>query len=242
MTTTQWVIGLIAALIGGGAMGAVITALVTRHRNRRQPIGYSKDIINAFKHEPEFSSLQIVLMENDNPQILAKSLSIARFTFINKGNQDMEQFNFGITLGGTSIAVQTKEETPDRHHIFRVLKGASVINPTNELDFELQPFNRGEKYSLSVYFTYNDSPGPVDISTHHSTTFVELGTPGELSPRQILISKILLIVIIPLLLASAYGLYGLAQLVTYKRIERENQRLIQENEIERKKLHEEIYK
>lgn len=83
MTQAQW-IALIAGLLGGGAMGAIITAIVTKHRNRRQPIGYAIEIIDIFKKNLEIPSLQAILMIGDNPGsgpgFAFENLSIARIT------------------------------------------------------------------------------------------------------------------------------------------------------------------
>lgn len=176
MTTGQWILSVIVALIGGGAMGAVITAFVTRYRNRRQPIAYKMEIIEIFKQNPEFISLQAVLMEGDKPKFTADNFSIARITLTNEGNQDIEQFSFGVTLKGTNKAIDIKRETPDRHHEIQVLNPVGLSTPATELDFNLMPFNRGDKYILSVYFTYIDSSSPIELSSSHSTKFVETNT------------------------------------------------------------------
>ena len=52
------VIAIIGSLLGGGAMGAVITLLVSRHRSKRQPVGFSIEIIDIFKQNPEIPSLR----------------------------------------------------------------------------------------------------------------------------------------------------------------------------------------
>jgi hypothetical protein len=173
MTTTQWVISVAVALIGGGAMGAVITSFVTRYRNKRQPIAYKLETIEVFKKNPDLPSLQAVLMEGDNPKFTAENLSIARITLINKGNQDMEKFNFGVTLKGTSKAIDIKRETPDRHHEMKCLTGVGLKTPASEIDFILEPFNRGEEYKLNIHFIYVDTPGSILVSSPHSTLFID---------------------------------------------------------------------
>ena len=47
MTTQQW-LALIATLIGGGAMGAILTALITNFRNKVQSIYCVKEHISVF--------------------------------------------------------------------------------------------------------------------------------------------------------------------------------------------------
>ncbi len=193
-------------------MGAVVTALVTRYRNRRQPIAYKMETIEIFKKNPELISLQAVLMEGDKPNFTADNFSIARITLINKGNQDIEQFSFGVTLKGTDKAIDIKQETPDRHHKIKVLNPVGLSTPTTELDFTLEPFNRGDKYILSVYFTYLDSSSPIELSSSHSTKFVEANTETDSTLRLSLASYTPSILLLSyLLFSSIYFLVILAK-------------------------------
>jgi hypothetical protein len=171
---------MIASLIGGGAMGAIIAIFAARHRNKRQPVGYRKEVIEVFKKNPEFPSLQAVLMVGDPSDsgggFVVHNLSVVRYALVNKGNHDLQEFKFGLTLGGTNSAVDVKTETPDRHHTMDVLTPVSISNRKTELDFSLNPFNRAEEYRLNVYFTYADEPGSIELSSPHSTEFSEINT------------------------------------------------------------------
>lgn len=181
MTESQWII-LFASFFTGGAFGAVITAVVTKYRNRRQPVGYEMEVIKVFQKNPDYPSLHAVLMVGGNPNgpgYAVDNLAIARITLINKGNQDIELFNFGVTLEGTDEAVDIRMETPDRHHVMKSLTEVGFDNRKKELDFTCQPFNRGEPYISSIYFTYCESPGLIQLSSPHSTKFVEIGIVRE---------------------------------------------------------------
>jgi len=183
MTTTQWVISVIVALIGGGAMGAVITALVTYRRNRRQPVVYTKQIIHIFRkgqNFPEFAKL--ILKEHPlgiGEERTVNNLSLARITFTNKGNQDIEMFVIGVTMEGSSKVVDVRMDQPDRHHVMRIVFNEKIELdkepiPITKPDFTVEPFNRGETYKVDVYFTYEESPGEIKLSSPHSTQLVEL--------------------------------------------------------------------
>lgn len=175
-----------AALLGGGAMGAIITATITYYRNRRQPVSYKKEVIEVFKKNPDYDSLQALLMVGSNPSgpgFPVDNYSVARFTLTNKGNQDIGEFEFGVTLEGSNEAVDIKVGAPDRHHVMKVLTSVSLATPTKELDFILQPFNRGDTYSFNVYFTYKDSAGQIHLSSPHSTKFSEIISTGDLQFR-----------------------------------------------------------
>jgi hypothetical protein len=179
MTTTQWVITATVALIGGGAMGAVITAVVARYRNRRQPVAYTMETIEIFKRNPEFQSMQALLlfgdedMGSDRPAKRVDNLSVVRVSLINRGNQDLERFSFGATLSGTDQAIEVRTETPDRHHVVEIAQEIDLAHPAAELDFTLHPFNRGDKYKVSIFFTYIEAHKPILLSTPHTTKFIE---------------------------------------------------------------------
>ena len=117
---------------------------------------YTIETIEVFKRHPEFQSLQAVLTVGDSdsssgPGRIVKNLSLARIFLINKGNVDIERFDFGATLKGSNEAIEVRAETPDRHHALDILKPVDLLHPTNELDFTLRPFNRGDKYKISVF-------------------------------------------------------------------------------------------
>jgi hypothetical protein len=54
MTSQQW-LQIVAALLGGGAAGAIITALVSAYRNRVQPVGYKTEVIQVFREKAGLS-------------------------------------------------------------------------------------------------------------------------------------------------------------------------------------------
>jgi hypothetical protein len=60
MSTTQRITAIVA-LIGGGAMGALINNWFISRRNKRQPIHYGIKTINIIKQHQNFSGLQAVL-------------------------------------------------------------------------------------------------------------------------------------------------------------------------------------
>jgi hypothetical protein len=187
-------IPIIATLLGGGAMGALITLIATRFRNRRQPVVYKTEVIDIFKKISETQSFRAFL-SRDNDElgvgdaIGVDNYSVARITLINKGNQDLAEFKFGITLKGTGEAIDVKTESPDRHHILTLLTPVDLLEPLKELDFIAQPFNRGEPYIVNVYFTYAETANEVQLSSPHSTRFIEAGSVDEISIKTILDSS-----------------------------------------------------
>lgn len=187
MTLAQW-IALIGALVGGGAMGAIINAWVTRHRNKQQPVGYSKEIIHIIRKNQDFPKFaKLILTEHPlgmGEERSVDNLSLARITVTNKGNQDIEKYIFGVTMEGNNKVVDVRMHQPDRHHVMKITFNENLELdkepiPITKPDFTLEPFNRGDSYKVDLYFTYDESPGEVKLSSPHSTQFVEQPKTGD---------------------------------------------------------------
>lgn len=179
MKDIQWVT-VIAALAGGGAAGALLTALFNLYRNRIQPIGFESEKIEVFKKEAGMSSLQAKITLTDNVTTYDfDNLIIVRLRLVNKGNQDMSEFTFGMTLLEDDKAVHVQAETPDRHHIAELLKPVSLDSPTAEIDYRLKPFNRNDPYFFNVFITVfsdKEAKREIKLSSAHPVKFVPIPT------------------------------------------------------------------
>lgn len=181
-TGIQWV-PIIVGLLSGGAMGAIITALVARYRNRRQPVAYTLEVIDIFRKGKNFPRLAKLLV-TEHPlgygeERSVDNLSLARITVTNKGNQDIKEFSFGVTMDEGNKAVDTRFNGADRHHVIKI--GFPGFEPDKEpkepvtaIDFFTEPFNRGDTYGVDIYFTYDNSRGEIKLSSSHPTQFVKL--------------------------------------------------------------------
>jgi hypothetical protein len=186
MTTTQWIISIIVALIGGGAMGAVITAVLSKYRNRRQPVAYTLEVIDIFRKGKNFPRLAKLLV-TEHPlgygeERSVDNLSLARITVTNKGNQDIKEFSFGVTMDEGNKTVDTRFSGTDRHHLIKIgFPGLELDKepkePVTAIDFFMEPFNRGDTYSVDIYFTYDKNRGEVKLSSSHPIQFVKLSEP-----------------------------------------------------------------
>lgn len=182
MSTTQWIITSVIALVGGGTMGALVNNWFLNRRSKRQPIHYNIQRVDIIKRL-NFPSLQAVLTSGDDsgPGRAVSNLSLATFTLSNKGNEDLEKFEFGLTLKGTSKAIDVKFENPDRHHKVELLTPVSLLDPKQEIDFSLRPFHRRDVYNVSILYTYEKSSGKISISSPHSQRLVEVN-PWDITP------------------------------------------------------------
>ena len=175
MSTTQWIITLVVTLIAGGAMGSVIGIITTNRRNRIQPIVVHQEIMpfvnrqiggNASKAE--------ILLNLDGQKSSFSDLILARITLENTGNKDYEEFKFGITISGLSLAVYLQTETQDRYHEISSSPQIDLTHLDNEIDFTLKPFNRKDAYSMVLFINpVGHDPVDIDFGTKHPVKFVK---------------------------------------------------------------------
>src|SRR5436190_2227965 len=91
---------ILASLLGGGAVGALITAGVTTYRSRPQPIAWRAELSPLFTPGSLGSNLKItVAMSDGGPETKCANLHLADLQLVNRGNKDFAKFAFGITLG-----------------------------------------------------------------------------------------------------------------------------------------------
>lgn len=182
MTTSQWVITLVVTLLAGGAMGAVINAIVNWRRNRIQPIGVQKEIIPFVNRNIASVGLEakiVLTLEGETASF--ENLSLGQITLRNTGSHDYEEFNFGVNISGLTMAVLLHTETPDRYHEVFSSPRIDFKHMDNEIDFCLKPFNRNDTYSIVLGIL--PEPGipateepeiQIDLVTKHPVIFVAL--------------------------------------------------------------------
>lgn len=164
-------------------MGSIITGVVGKYRNRQQPVGYEMEIIDVIKKNADFPSLQAMIMVGDDsgPGLGIHNLFMARITIINKGNQDIPEFRFGITLHGENAAIDIKTDAPDRHHVLEILTPVSLMERRKEIDLLAKPFNRNDVYTTRINFTYKEEPGLITLGTEYPVRFTVTRATMELA-------------------------------------------------------------
>ena len=204
-----WILG----LLGGGAMGAIITAYINYRKNRRQPVGYRKDIVDIFRKKRDHPKLAARLLVREHPlqpspEYEIDTLSLARVSLTNLGNQDLAKFTFGITMNEGSKIIDMRMKEPDRHHVMKVIMPDDRSKPLTELDFTLEPFNRGEKYNVSIYFTYGENPIDITISSPHPTRFINLGNMTVIAGVPLQTDRLIFLfpfIFVPVVAAISFG-------------------------------------
>jgi len=60
-------------------------------------------------------------------------------------------------------------------------------DPVKAIDFTTEPFDRGDKYIVDIYFTYEKSPGRIGLSSPHSAQLIlasEVSRESAIAPNQ----------------------------------------------------------
>ncbi|HZE72961.1 MAG TPA: hypothetical protein VE135_25905 [Pyrinomonadaceae bacterium] len=191
MTTTQWVITVVAGVLGGGLAGAALKEVIQNRRNRKQPVGYTMEVIDIVRKGVNFPKFaQLIVLQHPlgfGGQKPVDNLSLVRITVQNKGNQDYKEFLFGVSLEGGNKAVEVRFNGPDRYHSIKIKLDENIrlldekdvdeqepTEPLKNVDFILEPFNRRDTYNVEIFFTYDGDRGNVTLGSPHPTTFVKM--------------------------------------------------------------------
>lgn len=186
MADVNWV-QITAALVGGGAVGAVINALVSSYRSRRQPVGHRLDVLPVFQPSGGTSGLQAAIaVSREGKTVTFNNLFLAEAQVVNRGNQDLPEFKFGVTLGLGDSCIYVDPSPPDRHHKASLDATPGPDAPRSEIDFTLAPFNRKDSYSFKLYLVIPagaKEPGELRFGSSSGVTFVAMPTMGETLAR-----------------------------------------------------------
>lgn len=174
-TIMEW-LKVILPLIGGGAVGALITLLVTNHRNKIQKISYRVKLEKIFFPEAlSHSEITKITFSSNTQTYHFNNLFIATIQLTNSGNKDIEKFILGITLPEEIKIVKVDSVLPDRNHMLNVTSGNSFDKLLSEIDVELFPFNRKDNYEIKLYLTISKETidtSDISLSSPHPIRFV----------------------------------------------------------------------
>ena len=184
-------------------MGALITQVATSYRNRLQPIGYRSESSNLFSPPTDGSApnFRVTFTPASGSATELTNVHALRVELINRGSQDRAKMALGITIPEGQGIVHAEKITGDRHHKLKIETALRPEAPSNEIDLVLEPFNRGDAYTLTLYITLppgEHEAGPIDPSSAEAVRFVELPTPAELAEEAIGIGGKLLLFTTPL--------------------------------------------
>lgn len=180
MAETNW-LQLIVAILGGGAIGAIITAFVTSYRLRIQPVGKRFAVMPVFRKSDDTIGLDARVTCGNGTTF--DNLFLVNVTVVNRGNKDFECFDFGVTLSNGDRCIHVDRWTSDRHHDAIIKTDLSPNEPKEVIDFQLRPFNRRERYDVTLYLVIHagsKAPTEVQLSSPLPIRFVDNPTFAEI--------------------------------------------------------------
>jgi len=175
---------LAGALLGGGAAGALITAVVSIYRARPQPVGRRIDVVPVFRPSGNAEQLEAVIaLTHTGKTVTFKNLFLAEVQVVNKGNHDLDELKFGVTLGDGDRCVFVEATPPDRHHNVSLGGPVTPDAPQHEIDFVLKPFNRRDSYLFKLYLVIPEGrrkPQDIVLGSASPIRFVSMLTAAEI--------------------------------------------------------------
>ncbi|HPI40893.1 MAG TPA: hypothetical protein PLJ21_08815 [Pseudobdellovibrionaceae bacterium] len=167
-------------LLGGGAVGAIITMIVTNYRNKIQSVGHKIQIDKIFYPEA-ISNTEItkITFSGATQTYHFDNLFLATILLTNEGNKDIEKFICGITLPENIKVVKIETVPQDRHHSVLLNSEIKFDKTSSEIDFELIPFNRKDTYEIKLYITISSDKlelSSFKLGSPHPIKFVALNS------------------------------------------------------------------
>jgi hypothetical protein len=187
MPEVNWV-QLIGGFLSGGAAGALLSTAVSVYRARRQPVGRRIDVVPVFRPSGSAGDLQAAIaVTHSDKTVTFKNLFLAEVQVVNKGNRDLNELTFGITLGDGDRCIYVEVKPSDRyHHASIVGNPVTPSSPQPEIDFVVRPFNRQDAYSFSLYVVIPEGrvePQDIVLGSASPIRFVPMPTTAEILAR-----------------------------------------------------------
>jgi hypothetical protein len=177
--TMEW-LKILLPLLGGGAVGAIITMIVTTFRNKIQSVGY-KILIDKIFYPDAISNTEItkITFSGATQTYHFDNLFIATVLLTNSGNKDIEKFVCGVTLPENIKVVKIETIPQDRHHSVLLKSDIKFDKTSSEIDFELVPFNRKDTYEIKLYITISTETlelSNIKLGSPHPVKFVAMSS------------------------------------------------------------------
>jgi len=165
-----------SGFLGGGLAGAILNNIIANKKSRIQPIGKRVKISNVFTpNDLVYPHLtKITFSDTTSESYHFDNLTIAQVEIINSGNKDFDTFEFGLTLKKDTSIINIDVKGTDRHHIITNDPAIDFNNPSKIIDFKLTPFNRKDKYDITLFLTCNNNMiGELKFSSKLPVKFVD---------------------------------------------------------------------
>jgi hypothetical protein len=149
---------LAATLMGGGAMGAIITALIQAWRTRIPAIHYTIEQDRIFSKGSEDAINATATVRHGDKTYDFENVSLVKIRLKNRSMHDYETFAFGISTPPGFQVFQFNSESSDRYHVLGCQQSPTPADPDQHLDFIAMPFNRNDAYTIKLYGEVGRTP------------------------------------------------------------------------------------
>lgn len=161
----------------GGLAGAFVKQAFDSRKNRIQPIENFIDIKPLYtSSENKFVDSEIILKDGTGEYKFSR-LYTGTLIITNSGSIDYSTFSLGLTLPETAKFVQVNPGSQDRHHKITFTSKPELSKQIEAFDISLEPFNRGNGYSLDFLIMSKEDIKLTDIaiSSPHAVKWVTIG-------------------------------------------------------------------
>jgi hypothetical protein len=148
---------ILVSLIGGGAMGAVLTNWFTNKRNKIPTIGIQQSISCVFASE--ISVKPKITFTTEGVEFHFENLYIIETQIQNEGNNDYPDFDLKLTLSPFAKLVYVDCKSQDASHEITLKEKIEFASPSMIADLSLNPFNRKNTFHITGYATCEDNKG-----------------------------------------------------------------------------------
>jgi len=197
---------LLAAVAFGGFGGAALNYFIAESKNSIQPVGKKVtisyvDLPTVLQGYDASITLKAKGSEPAVEPVYFQKLAVIRFEFVNSGNKDLDTFDIGINFPEGTEAIGFNSEGDDRYHKATCQQEVSIESRAKELDVQLKPFHKGNRYTLTTIANVDRkiSADDIELSKLTPVKFVDLDNSAELRD----LYRKLLETLIPLIVATA---------------------------------------
>jgi hypothetical protein len=173
-------------ILSGGLAGSALTNILQARRNRVPVVGYRLDFTTILKPKPDhINQHEYRIVASDGASF--PNLFHMKMELVNGGTKDFESLKFGITLAEGDTVISAEWETENRHRSAQTTPTPSGVQPSNQLDFVLTPFTRGDVATLQCFVVageHREDPGELSLSSPNAVRFEER-IPMRISPTSL---------------------------------------------------------
>ena len=179
----------LGTLVGGALIGGLIAMGFERFKNRPPAVRYSVDSDPFFSTVPGLSAT-VHVVEDDKPYDFSE-LSLVGLSVTNASSKDFTEFGFKLAIPDGCSCVSAVCDKVDESHAITIVKAPTPAAPVSVLEFRCEPFNRRDRYAVTLYVAGNyRAMRHIKPTTKVPVRFVETEQIVEVTPSPLRYSAV----------------------------------------------------